>query len=113
MSYVFRDGVIYFHCADEGRKLEHIEANPAVSFCVVGHTKTLPEQFATEYESAIAFGDATRVGGEEKRQALVWILEKYSPDHMASGLKYLAGKLDQVTVVRIDVDHLSGKARCT
>ena len=113
LSYVFRDGVIYFHCADEGRKLEHIEANPAVSFCVVGHTKTLPEQFATEYESAIAFGDATRVGGEEKRQALVWILEKYSPDHMASGLKYLAGKLDQVTVVRIDVDHLSGKARRT
>ena len=44
-------------------------------------------------------------------KALVWILEKYSPDHMASGLKYLAGKLDQVTVVRIDVDYLSGKAR--
>lgn len=111
LSYVFRDGVIYFHCADEGRKLEHIEANPAVSFCVVGYTKTLPDQFATEYESAIAFGDATRVSGEEKRQALIWILEKYSPDYMASGLKYLAGKLDQVTVVRIDVDHLSGKAR--
>ena len=111
LSYIFRDRVIYFHCAHEGRKLENIESNPAVSFCVVGHTKTLPEMFATEYESAIATGVARLVSGDEKRDALIGILEKYSPDFMTSGLKYLAGKIDAVTVVRIDIDHISGKAR--
>lgn len=81
-----------------------------MSFCV---SSAIPKRCRSSLRqySAIAFGEAKRVSGEEKRQALVWILEKYSPDHMASGLKYLAGKLDQVTVVRIDVDHLSGKAR--
>ena len=111
LSYIFRDRVIYLHCATEGRKLENIKSNPAVSFCVVGHTKTLPNEFATEYESAIASGTASLVSGDEKRDALIAILEKYSPDFMESGLKYLAGKIDAVTVVRIDIDNISGKAR--
>jgi len=111
LSYIFRNGAIYFHCATEGRKLDNLAANSAVSFCVVGHTRTLPREFATEHESAIASGNASPVFGEEKREALVGILEKYSPDFMASGLNYLAAKLEQVTVIRIDVDYLSGKAR--
>ena len=111
LSYIFRDRVIYLHCATEGRKLDNIKSNPAVSFCVVGHTKTLPDKFATEYESAIASGTASLISGDEKREALIGILEKYSPDFIESGLKYLAGKIDVVTVVRIDIDHISGKAR--
>jgi uncharacterized protein len=111
VSYVFHDRCIYFHCADEGHKLDNIRANQAVSFCVVGATKTLPNEFATEYESAVAFGTASEIDDDEKREALVKILEKYSPDFMASGAKYITGKLDQTTVVKIDVDHISGKAR--
>ncbi|SDH16271.1 pyridoxamine 5'-phosphate oxidase family protein [Propionivibrio dicarboxylicus] len=111
LSYIVRDNAIYFHCATVGRKLEHLDARPEVSFCVVGKVRTLPRQFATEYESAIAAGRASRVEGEEKRQALVGILEKYSPEFMPEGEKYLAAKFDAVTVVRIDIDTLSGKAR--
>lgn len=111
LSYVFHDRCIYFHCAAEGQKLDNIRANPAVSFCVVGTTKTLPNEFATEYESAVAFGTAIEIVDDEKRNALVKILEKYSPDFMASGSKYIAGKFDQTTVIRIDVEHISGKAR--
>ena len=77
LSYIFRNGAIYFHCATEGRKLDNLAANSAVSFCVIGQTRTLPREFATEYESAIASGNASPVFGEEKREALVGILEKY------------------------------------
>lgn len=111
LSYTFDRRVIYLHCANEGRKLDNIRANPAVSFCVVGHTRTLPDKFATEYESAIAAGRASFVDGDEKRAALVGLLEKYSPDFMASGQKYIDGLFDRVTVVRIDVEQISGKAR--
>lgn len=111
LSYVYQDERIYFHCATEGHKLDNIRANPAVSFCVVGKTQTLPREFATEYESAVAFGTASEVEGEEKRAALVKLLEKYSAEFMASGNKYIDGKLDQTRVVRIDVVHVSGKAR--
>jgi len=111
LSYIVRDDAIYFHCANAGRKLEHLDARPEVSFCVVGKVRTLPRQFATEYESVIVSGRASRVEGEEKRQALVGILEKYSPGFMSEGQKYLTAKVDAVTVVRIDIDAMSGKAR--
>lgn len=111
LSYVFDGASIYFHCATEGHKLDNIRANPAVSFCVVGATKTLSREFATEYESVVAFGTAGELEGEEKRAALVKLLEKYSPEFMDSGHKYITGKFDATRVVRIAVEHISGKAR--
>ncbi|MQY51812.1 pyridoxamine 5'-phosphate oxidase family protein [Rhodocyclus tenuis] len=111
VSYTYRERVIYVHCAPEGRKLDNLAANPAVSFCVVGHTQTLPRHFSTEYESAIAAGTARLVDGDEKERALVALLEKYSPEFMAQGHKYIAGKIERVAVLRIDVEHVSGKAR--
>lgn len=111
LSYVYQDERIYFHCATEGHKLDNIRANPAVSFCVVGKTQTLPREFGTEYESAVAFGTASEVEGEEKRAALIKLLEKYSADFLASGSKYIDGKIDRTHVIRIDVAHISGKAR--
>lgn len=60
-------------------------------------------------ESAIASGNASPVLA--KRRLLVGILEKYSADFMESGLKYLAGQLERVSVIRIDVDSVSGEAR--
>jgi len=41
LNYSFKDNCIYFHCALVGHKLENIENNPKVSFCVVGDTKVL------------------------------------------------------------------------
>lgn len=111
LSYVFDGDYIYFHCALEGHKLDNIRTNPAVSFCVVGQTKTLPKMFATEYESAVAFGTAKEIHGDEKQDALLNILEKYSPEFIPQGIKYIAGKIDETTVIKIDVKHLTGKAR--
>jgi len=111
LHYVLAGDCLYFHCARAGQKLDNIRANPAVSFCVVGETTVLPGKFATEYESAVAFGTATEIGAGEKQEALVRIIEKYSPDCIAEGMKYLAGKFEQTVVVRIDIDHLTGKAR--
>lgn len=111
LSYVYRDGAIYLHCAVEGHKLENIAANPRVSFCVVGKTRVLPEKFATEYESVIAFGSASEVAGEEKKSALLWLVEKYSPDFLPEGRKYIESSHDSTRVVKVAIDHLSGKAR--
>ncbi len=111
VNYVLAGECIYFHSALEGHKLENIRANPAVSFCVVGQTKTLPGKFATEYESAVAFGVASEIVDGEKKEALLKILAKYSPEHLVAGGKYLDGKIDETVVVRIDIEHLTGKAR--
>lgn len=45
ISYVFFNDSIYFHCAIQGHKLDNISNNKSVSFCVVGNTQILPDQF--------------------------------------------------------------------
>jgi uncharacterized protein len=111
LNYVFRNNCLYFHCALEGHKLENIRANNKVSFCVVGKTRVLPDKFSTEYESAIAFGTATEVQGEERHGALLSIVEKYSPDFIEEGKKAIAKYDDKTRIIKMTINHLTGKAR--
>jgi nitroimidazol reductase NimA-like FMN-containing flavoprotein (pyridoxamine 5'-phosphate oxidase superfamily) len=111
LNYVFKDNRLYFHCAPEGHKLDNLRTNGQVSFCVVGRTRVLPDRFTTEYESALAFGTASVVQGSERQEALMSLLEKYSPDFLEEGKRFIVKYDDKVTIVRIDIKHLSGKAR--
>jgi uncharacterized protein len=111
LSYVYKNNSIYFHCALIGQKLDNIIDNPRVSFCVVGKTKVLPDKFATEYESAIAFGIASEVYGNERYNALVWLLKRYCLDFIEDGKKYIELKDKATKVIKIEISHISGKAR--
>ena len=111
LSYCVAGGAIYLHGALEGRKLDHLAREPRVSFCVVGATEVLPEEFGTLYESCIVEGVASEAFFEEKQAALEGLLAKYSPDHVDEGLRYIDALRDETRVFRIDVESLSGKAR--
>jgi len=111
VNYVFTKGAVYFHCATEGSKLQNIAANSKVGFTVVGKTQVLPDKFATNYESVIVSGSAVIVAGDEKVTALEELLYKYSPDFLESGRQYIANAKDNAVVVKINVEHLSGKHR--
>jgi len=111
LSYCVMNDALYFHCAVEGRKLDNLAHDDRVSFCVVGATEVLAEQFATCYESVIISGRAVQVGAEEKQQALEGLLAKYSPAHIAAGLDYIASAWAKTKVFRVDVDAICGKAR--
>ena len=102
---------IYFHCAREGTKIEILSANTRVSFCVVGSTQVLPETFGTKYESAIAAGSVEELHAEEKRQGLVLLVRKYSPDYLKEGLAYIDKLIDKTRVFRIRLESIAGKAR--
>ena len=109
LNYAYKDNCIYFHCALTGHKIDNIDSNPKVSFCAVGDTEVLPSEFSTDYVSAVAFGVASEVQGTERYNALVLLLEKFSPDFMEEGRKYIE-KLDKVTkVIKIEIQHISGK----
>ena len=111
MSYVYKNDGIYVHCALSGQKLDNIEFNAKVSFCVVGNTKVLPDKFATEYESAVAFGVALEVNGTERHDALLWLLEKYCPDYIEEGKLYIEQKDKTTKVFKIEINHINGKAQ--
>lgn len=111
LSYVFFEGAIYFHCAQEGQKLEAIRRDDKVSFCVVSEAIPLPEKFSMKYESVIVFGRATEVFGEDKNKILMEILKKYSPGYLDNGQKYINSDGMKTSVVKITIEQITGKAR--
>ncbi len=111
LNYCVIKGAIYFHCAVEGHKLENIAADNRISFCVVGKTEVLPEQFTTRYESTIVSGTATEVFDEEKRLALEGLLAKYCTAYRSKGRDYIRAKGEHTRVWRIGIDSICGKVR--
>ncbi|NTV49421.1 MAG: pyridoxamine 5'-phosphate oxidase family protein [Geobacteraceae bacterium] len=111
LSYCVIDNAIYFHCAVEGHKLENLAANNKVSFCVVGKTEVLPDQFATRFESVVVSGKAAEVFDKEKQLGLEGLLPKYSAEFVAEGLNYIDAAREQTRVFRISIDNITGKAR--
>lgn len=111
LNYCVVDGAIYFHCAGEGKKLDILSQNNSVSFCSIGATKLLPEQFALNYESTIISGIAEEVTGSEKQSALEGIVKKYSGHFFAEGLEYIKANTATTRVYKIVIRSITGKAR--
>lgn len=111
ISYTYSSGSIYFHCATEGNKLDNISHNNKVSFCVVGATTPLPQRFSVNYESVVVFGKALEVFEGEKQSALEAIIAKYSPAFTKEGLAYIKASSDETRIFKIEIEHMTGKAR--
>lgn len=111
VNYYLLDGFIYFHCAPEGTKINNIISHPKVSFCVVGRTQVLPDQFGTNYESCIVQGTAFEAFEEEKQQALEGIVHKYSPGFVSEGVDYIEKLKNHARVFKISIESISGKAK--
>ena len=111
LNYCSINECIYFHCAVEGRKINYINNNPKVSFCVVGKTEVLPDKFGTNYESCIVQGLVSESFGGEKQLALEGLIHKYSKNFVFEGLKYIEKLKDKTRVFKISIESISGKAR--
>lgn len=109
VNYGYMEDAIYFHCATEGYKLDNIAFNDKVSFCVIGKTLPLPETFSYSYESVVAFGRAQEVTGDEKQQALLALVSKYSAAFMEKGREYIKKDHSKTTVIKITIEHLTAK----
>jgi uncharacterized protein len=111
INYCCISDSIYFHCALEGHKLENIEQNNRVSFCVVGKTELLPETFSSKYECAIVFGHVVEATEDEKLLGLRELLKKYYLNNDDKGSQYIDALKDKTRVFKIIPEGISGKAK--
>jgi len=111
LNFCVIDHCIYFHCATEGQKIDNIKQNKSVSFCVVGNTEILPDQFGTRYESVIVSGEVEEVFDMNKQIALEGLLRKYSQEFFDKGIKYIEGLREKTRVFKITINNVTGKAR--
>lgn len=111
MSYVYRDGSIYFHCAKEGHKLDAIALCDKVSFCVIDRDEIVSERYTTYFRSVIAFGRARLLtGGDDVKKALIDLAQKYAPNNtLEQHNDEISGSLSRTAVIELKIEHMTGK----
>lgn len=111
LSVVRRDETtFYFHCADEGDKIDSILTNPTVSLSAVSkcspHYEEEKNNFTEYYNSAIAIGTASIVNdNNEKIEALRLICKRFLPAYMNHFDEAIKRSLDRTTIVRITLSE--------
>jgi nitroimidazol reductase NimA-like FMN-containing flavoprotein (pyridoxamine 5'-phosphate oxidase superfamily) len=110
VCFGYQDRMLYFHCANSGKKLDIIRQNPNVCFEIetdmeIKKSET-PCNWGMCYRSVVGFGKAVIVDSErEKNMALSIIMSHYSNEVYSFPDEPVA----KTTVVRITVETMTGK----
>lgn len=111
VNHVLLDGMIYFHCAKTGHKIDNIIANNKVSFFAVASSNIDQKAYTTKFKSVHVFGKAYVVEEKEEfKKALYLIAKKYTGSFFAKAATEIASAIDKTMVVRIEIDSIKGKA---
>nr|WP_300003390.1 pyridoxamine 5'-phosphate oxidase family protein [Tissierella sp.] len=130
-----RDGnAIYFHSANEGKKVEVLKTNSKVAITFVGEVR-VPENysydeleamkddpskavkfissvFTTEFESALVKGEAEIIEDEEEKiYAMKLICEKYTPSKMEYFSAAIGAGISRTRVYKIEIQDISAKRK--
>lgn len=112
ISPVMVDGDICFHCARHGRKVDLMRANPRVCVSAACDTRLVPEDFTTEFASAVAFGHASEVTDDaEKVRVLRALCERYAASNMAGFDDAIERSLKRTAIWKVSIDSITGKAK--
>jgi nitroimidazol reductase NimA-like FMN-containing flavoprotein (pyridoxamine 5'-phosphate oxidase superfamily) len=81
LNYAYAEGKILFHCALEGKKLDHIRAHPQVCFTVARQTGRVrahagQDPCHVDSDSVICFGRGRVVEFVEERKALLDVFNR-------------------------------------
>lgn len=110
VNYVYINGSIYIHSAKYGYKMEMIEQSKKVCFSTILDSRIIPNKFTAAFDSIIAFGDISHVNDdEEKRLVLEEFVNRFAPEYVETGMRFIDACWDKTAVLKIDVKELKGK----
>lgn len=112
LSYVYDAGrqAIYFHSALSGHKLDAVERNSKVSFCVVDKDSVMPKEYTTYFRSVIVFGTIRILeDSAEKHRAIEALAVKYAPDDSKKNRDGVIGDGTRFCMLELKIEHMSGK----
>jgi nitroimidazol reductase NimA-like FMN-containing flavoprotein (pyridoxamine 5'-phosphate oxidase superfamily) len=111
LCFGYDKGVLYFHSALSGRKIDVLKQNDRVCFVFVIDPELVRKgedgcDWGIRYQSVIGSGRAVFVQeGDSKRKALDVILSQYADGRF----QYVESKLKNTLVIRIDIEEMTGK----
>jgi len=118
VHFAYDDNRIFFHSANQGKKIEYLQVNPKVCFEVDDLLSIIdnpnPCSFDTKYRSVIAFGTARILTDKEASlQALRKILIKHGGKKESLTMdmieKHVSSAGSKVDVIEIQIEKLTGK----
>jgi len=112
--FAMREGRLYVHCAQEGRKLDLLARNPRVCVEVDELRAIVPAQkpcaFSSRFRSIIAAGTAALLRDPAaKREALDALMAKYAGRRTGPGFEFSEATLEHTAVLEITLGELTGK----
>ena len=110
LCFGYSDGVLFFHSAIEGKKIDILRRNGSVcfEFDIVGglNTGQTACDWGIKYRSVIGFGKAVILENlEEKRNALEIIAAQYAD----KDYKLTDGAVRETLVLKVDIESMTGK----
>lgn len=113
ISFVYdkESSKIYFHSAKSGHKLDAIQKNCNVSFCVIDQDYIVPEKYTTYFRSVIVFGKIRVLeDNTEKRIAIEKLAAKYAPNNSKQKQNETINKeFSSLCLLELQIEHISGK----
>lgn len=100
---------IYFHGAKEGHKIDSINKNSKVSYCVFEKGKQKVGHWSLDVRSVIIFGKATFVTDLEECKKIasdIWLKFSSDKNELEEELNH---SLSRVLCIKVDIEHMTGK----
>lgn len=111
ISYIYDGSNLYFHCAKVGHKLDAINRNSKVSFCLIDQDQIVPEEYTSYFRSVIVFGKIRILeDDQEKWTAIEKLTVKYVPNDSADSRKNAINRdWAQLCLLEMTIDSMTGK----
>ena len=112
VNYGYKNNCIYFHSAPDGQKIDMIRKNPKVCFMIYSDDQLVSgdnpcKDWSVKYRSVIGYGKAiileNPVGKAEGLNILMYHYSKKGP------FEFSEKNLEETTVVKINIEKMSGK----
>ncbi len=110
LCFGYKDNILYFHSAREGKKLDILRNNNKVCFEIdTDHELVMGNKAcdcSMKYRSVIGFGKAELIEDiESKRKAFNIIMQNYSD----GSFEYPLETIKDTAIIRVEVDSMTGK----
>ena len=112
LSFGYREGSFYFHCAKKGRKLDILKKDKRVCFEIDTDHEIVESdkacKWGMKYKSVIGMGNAFFIEDmESKKRALDIIMRHYS----GRSFEFEEKEIDRVVIFRVDIESMTGKKK--
>lgn len=108
--YNEEDGKIYFHSGRGGYKLEMLEKDSKVSFCVHDEGYRIPGKWPLHIKSVIVFGRVRIVDDPEKVIDITTKLSHKFTQDDAYIEREIKGNLQRTVLLELTLEYMTGKA---